>query len=59
MGEIGHLPPANPILPTRPADGSGSSSQAPRRKPATGDRQSDQQQRRKKDDDAPHVDEYA
>jgi|GEM_PF-1151330 len=60
MGEIGNLPPAYRIPPTRPGAGNGHSSHAPKRKPATGDRQSDQQRRRKKpDDDASHIDEYA
>jgi hypothetical protein len=60
MGEIGNLPPADRIPPTRPTGGSSSGNQAPKRKPATGDRHPDRQRRRKQgDDDVAHVDEYA
>jgi hypothetical protein len=59
MGEIGHVPPPYRIPPARPVNGGGAGSQAPTRKPATGDRHPDQRRRQKKDDDRPHVDEYA
>lgn len=58
MGDVGQLPPAYRVPPSKPASGSGQ--QAPQRKPATGDRQSDpRQQRRKKPGDDAHIDEYA
>jgi hypothetical protein len=60
MGEIAKLPPAYRITPGKPTGGAGQSNNAPQRKPATGDRESDDgRQRRKKDDDDAHIDEYA
>ena len=62
MGDLDRLTPANRIPPTRPVPGSGTSNQAPQRKPATGDDHHQQQQRRRRKpdaDDVPHIDEYA
>lgn len=60
MGEIDKLPPACRIPPTRPAVSDGDGKQAPRRKPATRDRQQERQRRHTPDqDDTAHVDEYA
>lgn len=60
MGEIGQLPPLSRIPPCTPTSGTGQGNEAPKRKPATEDRQPDdgRQQRKKNDDDA-HIDEYA
>lgn len=59
MGEIDSLPPASRIPPVPPATGSGKGQQAPKRKPAVGDRDAERQRRRKRDDDdAAHIDEY-
>lgn len=60
MGDIGQLPPAYRVPPASPTPGGGKGSQAPQRKPATGDRHPDKRRQRKKDDDdAQHIDEYA
>lgn len=59
MGEIGELPPPYRIPPTRPATGGGAGNRAPKRKPATGERQPDRRDPRRKHDDNSHVDEYA
>ncbi len=60
MGQIRHLPPAYRIPPSRPASGAGENTQAPQRKPESGERDPDQRrQRREQDDDCSHIDEYA
>ena len=60
MAQIGHLPPAYRIPPTRPGSGAGEGSQAPQHKPESGDQHSDRRrQQQDRDDDASHIDEYA
>lgn len=60
MAQIGHLPPAYRIPPSRPGSGAGESNRAPERKPEPGDRDPEQRRQRKKhDSDSSHVDEYA
>jgi len=60
MGDIGQVPPAYRVPPSKPASGAGQGSNAPQRKPATGERKSDgRRQHRKKDGDDAHIDEYA
>jgi len=60
MGDIGQVPPAYRVPPGKPAGGTGQGSNAPQRKPATGDQKSGggRQHRKKRDDDT-HIDEYA
>ena len=60
MAEIGQLPPAYRIPPTRPAAGTGQGSEAPQRKQESGNRHREERRQRKKDDDdSGHIDEYA
>ena len=60
MAEIGQLPPAYRIPPSRPSTGTGEGNQAPQRKPESEGRLQDKRRQRKKDDDdTSHIDEYA
>ena len=60
MAQIGQLPPAYRIPPTRPGSGAGESGRAPQRKPRPGERNPDQPRRRRdQDDKASRIDEYA
>jgi hypothetical protein len=60
MAEIGKLPPAYRIPPSRPGSETGQRNQAPQRKPENDDRQPDKRRQRKKDDGdaSSHIDEY-
>jgi len=60
MAQIGQLPPVYRIPPSRPGSGPGEGSQAPQRKPDSGDREPDgRRQQQEHDDDASRIDEYA
>ena len=60
MAQIGQLPPAYRIPPTRPGSGAGESSRAPQRRPKPGEENPDQRrQRRDQDEEASRIDEYA
>jgi len=60
MAQIGQLPPVYRIPPSRPGSAPGESSQAPQRKPESGDQHSDRRrQQPDHDDDVSHIDEYA
>jgi len=59
MAEIEHLPPAYRIPPTLPGSRSGQGSEAPQRKPGSGQGKQEKRRQRKKDnDDGLHIDEY-
>lgn len=60
MAEIGKLPPAWRIEPSRPGAGPGGGKRAPHRKPGTAEQEQERRQRRQeRDDKDPHIDEYA
>ncbi len=60
MADIGQLPPAHRVPPSRPTTGSGQREEAPqRKKPKSDDPRHDQQRQRKPDDQASRIDEYA
>ena len=60
MAQIGQLPPAYRIPPTRPGSGAGEGNKAPQRKPQSGERNPDRRRQRKdRGDDSSHIDEYA
>jgi len=60
MAQIGQLPPAYRIPPTRPGSSAGEGNKAPERKPESGEHNPDRRRQRKdRDDDPSHIDEYA
>jgi hypothetical protein len=59
MAEIGQLPPAYRVPPSRPATGSGQDKGAPQRKPRDAEQRREHPPRRKDGGDVSHIDEYA
>ncbi len=59
MAEIGKLPPAWRIDPTRPSSGTGRGNQPPRRKPDTEEHEPEHRRKKDRDGDDKHIDEYA